>query len=414
MRDIISNIAVASVIAPAPYDADNTPAAIDLGGFDSAMLAIHCRCRRHQLQRHQQGGIQALALSDDDATYEPVTDADVQGVAGVTSGIVLALKAAHPDPSVTRVGYRRQSALHQAACRLLRLRLGTADAARRHRHQGPRARAPGGLTPFGRRALRARSGLPNNGNPASPAPPLPNGVHGRQGGKVASTSLTKDRPGAHRRAQREAASALSSGDLHAHRHHAGHQTRVWRRSMPRSSSSTSPTAPLTRYLGGLIGRASRAIESWCGRVFAREGVRETVHLTEPAAVLLLSRFPVAAITSSPPKPARWRPRSTRRKPRPAWSTGSPRPAAAQSWSPGRILVDYAAGFLAAGDEGRPAGRYRAGSDPRRAQRLGTRAQRPDRAERGCRRRGLLLPMAGPRRFRPTSPTSAPYRLPGFA
>ncbi len=41
MRDIISNIAVASVIAPAPYDADNTPAAIDLKGFDSAMLAIH-------------------------------------------------------------------------------------------------------------------------------------------------------------------------------------------------------------------------------------------------------------------------------------------------------------------------------------------------------------------------------------
>ncbi len=29
----------------------------------------------------------------------------MQGVAGVTSGIVLALKTAHPDPSATRVGY---------------------------------------------------------------------------------------------------------------------------------------------------------------------------------------------------------------------------------------------------------------------------------------------------------------------
>ncbi|CAA0095093.1 Uncharacterised protein [Starkeya nomas] len=104
MRDIISNTAVASVIAPAAYDADNTPAAIDLKGFDSAMLAIHVGA----------GGISfngtnkvefKLSHSDDDATYEPVTDADVQGVAGVTSGIVLALKAAHPDPSVTRVGY---------------------------------------------------------------------------------------------------------------------------------------------------------------------------------------------------------------------------------------------------------------------------------------------------------------------
>ncbi|MCK0207522.1 hypothetical protein MWN33_05685 [Starkeya koreensis] len=104
MRDIISNIAVASVIAPAAYDADNVPAAIDLKGFDAAMLAIHVGA----------GGISfngtnkiefKLTHSDDDATYEPVTDADLQGVSGVSSGIVLALKAAHPDPSVTRVGY---------------------------------------------------------------------------------------------------------------------------------------------------------------------------------------------------------------------------------------------------------------------------------------------------------------------
>ncbi len=38
------------------------------------------------------------------------------------------------------------------------------------------------------------------------------------------------------------------------------------------------------------------MESWCRRVFAREGVHESVHLTEPAAVLLLSASP------SPPSP----------------------------------------------------------------------------------------------------------------
>lgn len=104
MRDIISNIAVASVIAPAAYDADNVPAAIDLKGFDSAMLAIHVGA----------GGISfngtnkiefKLTHSDDDASYEPVADTDLQGVSGVAGGIVLALKVAHPDPSVTRVGY---------------------------------------------------------------------------------------------------------------------------------------------------------------------------------------------------------------------------------------------------------------------------------------------------------------------
>ncbi|QIB32686.1 hypothetical protein [Ancylobacter pratisalsi] len=105
MRDIISNIAVASVIAPAAYDADNTPAAIDLQGFDSAMLAIHVGV----------GGITfsgtnkiefKLTHSDDDSTYTAVTIDDVQGIASVGSGgIVRSLVAAHAAPSITRVGY---------------------------------------------------------------------------------------------------------------------------------------------------------------------------------------------------------------------------------------------------------------------------------------------------------------------
>ncbi|MBS9477650.1 hypothetical protein [Ancylobacter radicis] len=105
MRDIISNIAVASVIAPAAYDADNTPAAIDLKGFDSAMFAIHVGA----------GGITfsgtnkiefKLTHSDDDVTYSAVTIDDVQGIDSVgAGGIVKALTAEHATPSVTRVGY---------------------------------------------------------------------------------------------------------------------------------------------------------------------------------------------------------------------------------------------------------------------------------------------------------------------
>ncbi len=107
------------------------------------------------------------------------------------------------------------------------------------------------------------------------------------------------------------------------------------------------------YLGGLIGQASGAIESWCGRVFAREVVRETVHLTEPAAVLLLSRFPIAAITSpitteaGSLTPALYEAQDGTGMVYRLTSSG-----ARSVWSPGRILVDYAAGFLLPGDEGR--------------------------------------------------------------
>ncbi|CAK7257250.1 MULTISPECIES: hypothetical protein [unclassified Shinella] len=104
MRDIVSNIGLVTAIAPAVYTADNTPPALDLLGFGSAMLSIHVGV----------GGITftgtnkiefVLTHSEDGTTFDPVTDDDVQGVAGTTGGIVLALKAAHADPSVTKVGY---------------------------------------------------------------------------------------------------------------------------------------------------------------------------------------------------------------------------------------------------------------------------------------------------------------------
>lgn len=41
MRDLISNLGVKIAIPAASYAADNTPAAIDLRGFESAVFAIH-------------------------------------------------------------------------------------------------------------------------------------------------------------------------------------------------------------------------------------------------------------------------------------------------------------------------------------------------------------------------------------
>ena len=105
MKDIYSNLGVATVIAPDAYDDDNTPAALDLREFRSALLAISVGV----------GGITfsdtnkiefKLTHSDDNASYEAVTGADVQGVENVgTGGIILALTSEHAAAATYKFGY---------------------------------------------------------------------------------------------------------------------------------------------------------------------------------------------------------------------------------------------------------------------------------------------------------------------
>jgi hypothetical protein len=49
------------------------------------------------------------------------------------------------------------------------------------------------------------------------------------------------------------------------------------------------------YLEALIEQASAAMASWCGRSFALESVRETLHRDGRAGTLMLSRWPVVSI-----------------------------------------------------------------------------------------------------------------------
>lgn len=105
MRDLKSNISIAQALPPATYDADNSPVAIDLQGFDSAVLVLHVGA----------GGITftgtnkiefKLTHSDDDSTYSAVTISDVQGLDSVGSGgIVKAITSAHASADVTKIGY---------------------------------------------------------------------------------------------------------------------------------------------------------------------------------------------------------------------------------------------------------------------------------------------------------------------
>ncbi|MCK0207523.1 hypothetical protein MWN33_05690 [Starkeya koreensis] len=112
------------------------------------------------------------------------------------------------------------------------------------------------------------------------------------------------------------------------------------------------TGPDDIFIGQLISQASRAVESWCGRIFAREDVRESVHLTEPAGALLLSRFPVAVINSVTTEagsllPALYEADSDTGMLYRLTSSGG-----RSIWAPGRILVDYSAGFILPDTEGR--------------------------------------------------------------
>jgi hypothetical protein len=105
MRDIHNNISVVEAIAPEVLVDDNTPAAVDLQGYESAEVAIHIGV----------GGITftadnkiefKLTHSDDDATYEAVDIDDVEGLSSVgEGGIVESLVAAHAAASITTFGY---------------------------------------------------------------------------------------------------------------------------------------------------------------------------------------------------------------------------------------------------------------------------------------------------------------------
>ncbi len=106
MKDLHSALLGELAIGPASLSADNTPAAIDLGDHNSAEIFILVGV----------GGITfsgtnkiefVVTDSDDDVTYEAVTDDDVLGVASVgDGGIVKALVAAHAAAACYRVGYK--------------------------------------------------------------------------------------------------------------------------------------------------------------------------------------------------------------------------------------------------------------------------------------------------------------------
>lgn len=105
MKDIHSDLTVVSAIGAAVLAADNTPAAIDLRGYNAAEIVLAIGI----------GGITfdatnkiefKLTHSDDDTTYTAVEVKDVLGAVSIgTGGIIKALTAAHAAAAAYRFGY---------------------------------------------------------------------------------------------------------------------------------------------------------------------------------------------------------------------------------------------------------------------------------------------------------------------
>lgn len=105
MKDLHSNIGVATLIDAATLAADNTPAAVDLLGFGSAEIVLAIGA----------GGITfsgtnkvefKLTHSDDDSTYSAVTTDDMLGVTVADGGIIKSLVTAHAAAASYRYGYK--------------------------------------------------------------------------------------------------------------------------------------------------------------------------------------------------------------------------------------------------------------------------------------------------------------------
>lgn len=105
MKDLHSALSAAVLIGAATLAADNTPAAVDLRGYDAAEIVLSIGI----------GGITfsgsnkvefVLTHSDDDSVYTAVTDADMLGVENITAGIIKSLVAAHAAAAVYRFGYK--------------------------------------------------------------------------------------------------------------------------------------------------------------------------------------------------------------------------------------------------------------------------------------------------------------------
>lgn len=105
MRDLHSNVSLASLIAAGFYDADTALVSADLQGFDAAEVVI--LAGPGGITFSTSNKIEFVLTHSDEASanFTPVAQDDVLGVTVATGGIVVAFTAAKAAASVHRLGY---------------------------------------------------------------------------------------------------------------------------------------------------------------------------------------------------------------------------------------------------------------------------------------------------------------------
>lgn len=109
-RDDMSNISPVVVFGPITINADNTPAAIDLGDADSATIQIAVGVGGITFTADNKIEFKVTASDTSDGTYAAVAAADVVLGTGCdtsvgTGGIVKSLIAAHAAASISQFAY---------------------------------------------------------------------------------------------------------------------------------------------------------------------------------------------------------------------------------------------------------------------------------------------------------------------
>lgn len=106
MRFDQSQSVTAGVLLPAAaYDADNTPAAFDIGKAQACTVLIEVGVGGITFSTTNKVEFKLTHCDTSDGEYTAVAQADVVGVTVGEGGIVRSLTSAHATPSVTAVGY---------------------------------------------------------------------------------------------------------------------------------------------------------------------------------------------------------------------------------------------------------------------------------------------------------------------
>lgn len=106
MRDLHSGIKAVVAIGAATLSADNTPAAINLQGYNGAEILLNIGAGGITFSASNKIEFVLTHCDTENGTYTAVDDDDMLGVSSITGGIIKSLVAAHASAGVYRFGYK--------------------------------------------------------------------------------------------------------------------------------------------------------------------------------------------------------------------------------------------------------------------------------------------------------------------